>query len=125
MYYNIQYVTLYPLPFFLAAQLLQWAAKLLWAELAAPLLLLLLLLRILGWTIVCSATLPSPGLELATAQLALANQQLSLLGRTCFSFWSKIFIFRLNSQHFWNWTHKNSIVPVFENCKITIYAPVI
>ena len=53
MYYIIQYVTLYPLPFFLAAQLLQWAAKLLWDELAAPLLLLLLLLltlRILGWT---------------------------------------------------------------------------
>ena len=41
------------------------------------------LLRMLGRTIVCSAVLPSPGLELSTALLALANQQLSLLGRTC------------------------------------------
>ena len=42
-------------------------------------LLLLLLLRILGRTRVCSAILPSPGLELLFAPLALANQQLSLL----------------------------------------------
>ena len=48
---------------------------------AAPLLLLLLLLQILGRTIVCRAVLPLAGLELATAPLALANQQLSLLGR--------------------------------------------
>ncbi len=49
------------------------------------LLLLLLLLQDLGRTIVCSAVLPSPGLELTTTPLALANQQLSLLGRTCFT----------------------------------------
>ena len=48
-------------------------------------LLLLLLLQDLGRTIVCSAVLPSPGLELTTTPLALANQQLSLLGRTCFT----------------------------------------
>ena len=77
--------------------LLQWAAKLLLllrAALAAPLqglllaapllllLLLLLLLQILGRTIVCSAVLPLPRLNLATAPLALVNQQLSLLGKT-------------------------------------------
>ena len=47
-----------------------------------------LLLRIMGstFTIVCSAVLPLPGLELATAPLALANQQLSLRGRTCLVF---------------------------------------
>ena len=48
-------------------------------------LLQLLLLQDLGRTIVCSAALPSPGLELTTAPLALANQQLSLLGRTCYT----------------------------------------
>ena len=47
------------------------------------LLLLLLLLLILGRTIVCNAVLPSLRLELVTAPLALANQQLSLQGRTC------------------------------------------
>ena len=47
--------------------------------------LLLLLLLDLGRTIVCSAVLPLPGLELTTTPLALANQQLSLLGRTCFT----------------------------------------
>ena len=53
---------------------------------AAAQLLLLLLLGILGRTIVCNAVLPSPGLELGTsAPLALANQQLSLLGRACFN----------------------------------------
>ena len=41
------------------------------------------MLWILGRTIVCSAVLPSPGLELMTTPLALANQQLSLIGRTC------------------------------------------
>ena len=45
----------------------------------------MLLLLILGRTIVCTAVLPSPGLKLATAPLALANQQLSLLGRACFN----------------------------------------
>ena len=49
------------------------------------LLLLLLLQLILGRTIVCTAVLPLPGLKLATAPLALANQQLSLLGRACFN----------------------------------------
>ena len=34
-------------------------------------------------TIVYSAILPLLGLELATATMALANQQLSLLGSTC------------------------------------------
>ena len=42
--------------------------------------ILLLMLRIQGRSIVCSAILPSPRLELSTAPLALANQQLSLLG---------------------------------------------
>ena len=41
------------------------------------------LLRMLGRTIVCRVVLPLPRLELATAPLALINQQLSLLGRTC------------------------------------------
>ena len=74
--------------------LLLWAAKLLllllWAALAVPLLglplaaPLLLLLRILGRTIVCSTVLlPSPGLEFTTTPLELANQQLSLLARNC------------------------------------------
>ena len=44
----------------------------------------LLLLQNLGRTIVCSTVPPSPGLKLATTPLALANQQLSLLGcSTC------------------------------------------
>ena len=80
------------LTLFVAAQLLQWAVKLLllllWAALAAPLqglplaapLLqqLLLLLRIMGRTIVCSAILPSPGLKVVTTPLVLDNQQQSL-----------------------------------------------
>ena len=41
--------------------------------------------RTLGRTIVCIAVLPSPGHELTTALFALASQQLSLLGRTCFT----------------------------------------
>ena len=57
------------------------------AALAAPLqglpLAALLLLQILGRTIVCSSLLPLPWLELENAPLALARQQLSLLGRTC------------------------------------------
>ena len=48
---------------------------------AVAALLLLLMMMIKGRTIVCSTVLPLP--ELATTPLALANQQLSLLGRTC------------------------------------------
>ena len=59
--------------------------QLLFTAAAAPLMvaLLLLLILILGRTLpeVCSAILPSPGLEVTTAPLA--NQQLSLLDRTC------------------------------------------
>ena len=43
----------------------------------------LLMLLILGRAVVCSTVLSSLGIELATATLALANQQLSLLGRPC------------------------------------------
>ena len=49
------------------------AAPLQGLPLAAP---LQLLLPIQGWTIVCRAVLPLPGLELTTSPLALANQQL-------------------------------------------------
>ena len=55
------------------------AAPLQGLPLAAP----LLLLQILGRKMVRSTVLPSPRLELVTAQLALASQQLSLLGRAC------------------------------------------
>ena len=48
------------------------------------LLPLLLLCRFVCRTIVCTAYLPSPGLEPAPAPLALANHQLSLLRRSCF-----------------------------------------
>ena len=48
-------------------------------------LLLLMLILMLGRTIVCVTVLPSPRLELTTTPLALANQQLSVLGRTCFT----------------------------------------
>ena len=51
--------------FYSVLQYMQFVALLL------LLLLMLLMLLILGRTIVCSAILPSPGLKLATAPLAL------------------------------------------------------
>ena len=71
-----------------AALLLQWAAKLLLSaagctSCSAAAAVSLRMLQNLGRTIVCSAVLPSPQLELTTTPLALANQQLSLLGKTC------------------------------------------
>ena len=66
-----------------AAGCITVAAPLRGLPLATPLLLLLLLLQNHGRTIVCSAFLPSPGLKLVITPLALANQQLYLLGRTC------------------------------------------
>ena len=54
--------------FYSVLQYMQYVALLL---LLLLMLLMLLMLLILGRTIVCSAILPSPGLKLATAPLAL------------------------------------------------------